>query len=163
MFDSSTPVLRIFTDGKDGPPSQATVLIVEDHADSREILSLLFRRVGYTVLEANDGKEGLRRVAGTHPNLIVTDLGLPEMDGLEFVRRVRAQDGNRDHLKIALLTAYDPKDYLVPALKAGCDLVVGKPIDLNTFDCIVNLLPHHSKSPFSTGNSQVHHGGHINH
>jgi len=145
MFDSITPSIH------------GSVLVVEDHADSREILTVLFRSLGCTVFEANDAEEALPLVAAKRLDLIVTDLGLPGMDGLEFVRRVRVKNGN--HLKIALLTAYNPRDFLRAARKAGCDLVLGKPIDLDKFDCLVNLI---SESESCPADAEVHYRGHVN-
>ena len=146
MFDSATTTVRVSNDRQDTRWSNGTVLIVEDHADSREILSFLFSRRGYTVLEAEDGYEALLLLASTAPDLIVTDLGLPEMDGFEFVRRVRAQKRNHRDLKIALVTAYDVRDCVERASFAGCDLVLAKPIDLDKVDRLVRLLPPRSES-----------------
>jgi CheY-like chemotaxis protein len=119
---------------------------VEDHFDSREMLSFLFKGFGYTVLEANDGNEGLQIAADTDLDLIVTDLGLPEMDGFEFVQRVRSLKSDQPDLKIALLTAYAREDCLDAALEAGCDMVLSKPIDLDKLECLISLIPSHSDS-----------------
>ena len=70
---------------------------------------------------------------------------------------MRVRNGN--HLKIALLTAYNPRDFLRAARKAGCDLVLGKPIDLDKFDCLVNLI---SESEFGPADTEVHYRGHVN-
>ena len=144
MFDSATTTVRVSNDRQDTRWSKGTVLIVEDHADSREILALLFSSRGYTVLEAEDGYEALLLLASTPPDLIVTDLGLPEMDGFEFVRRVRAQKRNQRDLKIALVTAYDVGRTMKTAY-AGCDLVLAKPIDFEKFERLVSLLPQRSQ------------------
>jgi CheY-like chemotaxis protein len=155
MFDSATSTVRILTHDQKVRRARGTILIVEDHPDSREMLSLLFSSLGYTVLEAYDGHEALRIVQDTDLDLIITDLGLPEMDGLELVRRVRAGTNDSGALKIVLLTAYDRKDCLLPALQAGCDLVVGKPIDLDKFERLVNLLPQDSQSQFCISHSNA--------
>src|SRR5690349_12601057 len=89
MFDSATPRAQLNSDGRQrGRPSAPTALVVEDQQDFRDLLSLVLKRLGYTVLEAADGKQALRLASSTQPNLIITDLGLPQMNGLEFVRRV---------------------------------------------------------------------------
>ena len=160
MFDYATPTVRILTHDQKVSCARGTVLIVEDHPDSREILSLLFSSLGYTVLEADDGYEALRIAADTHPDLIITDFGLPEMDGLELVRRLRAKNTDSNALKIALVTAYDRKDYLAPAREAGCDLVVGKPIDLDKFDRLLDLLPPDSQTQYGVANSEHLHSAH---
>lgn len=146
MFDSATTSVRVSND-RHGPRwSKGTVLIVEDHADSREILSLLFHSAGYTVVEAQDGYEALLLLAHTSLDLIVTDFGLPGMDGLEFVRRVRAHKRNQRDLKIALVTAYDLGTCPEAARNAGCDLVVAKPIDMDRFNLMVSLVAQQAES-----------------
>jgi CheY-like chemotaxis protein len=128
MFDSTTPVVRISSHGPDAGAKKRTVLIFEDHQ------------------EADDAKEALRLISETQMDLIVTDFGLPEMDGLEFVSQAREKKRNQRDLKIALLTAYDPADYLDSALKVGCDLIISKPIDLDKVDRLIRLLPEQSGS-----------------
>jgi PAS domain S-box-containing protein len=74
----------------------ATILIVEDHAISRQMLSNLLGYKGYRVLEAADGVEALSRAQTEHPDLIITDVVMPTMDGLELVRRLRADTALKD-------------------------------------------------------------------
>ncbi|HEX9628729.1 MAG TPA: response regulator, partial [Pyrinomonadaceae bacterium] len=64
---------------KDGTP---IILVIEDYADSRTLLSSLLRAKGYKVVEARDGKEGLRQANRVTPDLILMDLAMPEMDGV---------------------------------------------------------------------------------
>ena len=161
MFDSATRGVRILNEGQDDRPARGTVLIVEDHADSREILHFLFHKLGCTVLEASDGAEALRLIDDTHVDLIVTDLGLPEMGGLELVKRVRADKRNQPDLKIALVTAYDLASHLDAAFEAGCDLVLAKPIGLDEFDCLVSLLPQSTKSQFYADNTPIFQNQHV--
>ena len=72
------------------------ILIVEDHQSSRGFLKVLFRMEGYEVVEAGDGEEALTLLSQLRPDLIITDLMMPGMSGLEFIRRVRAQPGFSD-------------------------------------------------------------------
>ena len=131
MFDPATHTVSTAsgnweTDG----PSQSTALVVEDHLDSLDLLSFVLKNLGYSVLEARNGKDALR-LATTRPfGLLVTDLGLPEMDGLELVRRVRALKRNQNNLKIVMLSAYDLADCAVEAVDAGCDAILVKPVDI---------------------------------
>ena len=83
-----------------------TVLIVEDEADIREMLRRLVEKQGWVPMEASDGREGLERVKETKPDLILTDLMMPAMDGFEFVERLREFDAWRD-IPVIVLTAKD--------------------------------------------------------
>src|SRR5215216_4817462 len=95
MFDSATSTTRLQPGARhDAGPPVGTALVVEDHPDFRELLSLSLKGLGYDVLEAGDGKEALRLATAkeSQVNLIVTDLGLPEMDGFDLVRNIRTRD-----------------------------------------------------------------------
>ncbi|MFG1691147.1 response regulator [Gemmatimonadota bacterium] len=67
----------------------ASILIIDDEGSVREILRRLLERVGHTVYEAADGKTALRMYAGNPTDLVITDIFMPEMDGIEFLIRVR--------------------------------------------------------------------------
>lgn len=69
----------------------ATILVIEDYSDTRELLTVLLQRRGYNVIEAEDGVEGLLKAGWMYPDLIIMDLSLPEMDGVEAARRIHAQ------------------------------------------------------------------------
>ena len=69
----------------DGPK----ILMIEDEQEIRRFLRVSLSHQGYVIVEANDGREGILQAAGQQPDLIVLDLGLPDMDGLEVIRQVR--------------------------------------------------------------------------
>ena len=69
-------------------------------------------------------------------------------------------DNDPNATKFALLTAYDPKDCLMPAREAGCDLVLGKPIDVDKFDHLLDLLPQNAQSEFRIADSAHLHSAH---
>src|SRR6266481_160594 len=69
----------------------ATILVIEDYSDTRELLSGMLRYKGFHVIEAEDGLEGLLKASANYPDLIILDLALPEMDGVEAARRIHAQ------------------------------------------------------------------------
>lgn len=138
MFDPATHTANTTTGNweANGPP-QSTALVVEDHPDSLELLSFVLKSLGYSVLEARNGKDALRLATTRQFDLLVTDLGLPEMDGFELVERIRAVSQDENNPKIVMLTAYDPADCAAQAAKAGCDLVLSKPIDIQKFKRLI--------------------------
>jgi CheY-like chemotaxis protein len=104
------------------------ILIVEDNEMNREALSRRLLRRGYEVMLAADGRQGLE-MAETHgPDLILMDLGLPEIDGWECTRRLKANASTRPILIIAL-SAHAMLGEREKALAAGCDDFGTKPID----------------------------------
>lgn len=140
MFDSITQTVVPSTRPNVPDESKGTVLIAEDNLDFRELLAFLLENRGYTVVEASDGKEALRLAMDTHPDLIVTDLGLPAMNGFDLVRHVRANNGHKRDLKILMLTAYDRPEYIETARNVGCDVVLSKPVDLDKFEDVLTSL-----------------------
>lgn len=105
----------------------AKVLVVEDDANNRLIVSRFLKRTGHEVIEAATGVEGVRAAAEHAPNLILMDLNLPEMDGWEATRRIKAQPGMSGTPVIAL-TAHAETEDVKRALDAGCDQYETKPI-----------------------------------
>ena len=113
-----------------------TILIVEDFSDTRELLSVLLRRQGYSVIEAEDGLEGLLKATGMYPDLIIMDLSLPEMDGVEVARRIHEQV-KLSQIPIIVLSAYLTQEVLVDARAAGCVATIPKPFD--TYELLAKI------------------------
>ncbi|HYJ89254.1 MAG TPA: response regulator [Pyrinomonadaceae bacterium] len=113
-----------------------TILIIEDFSDTRELLSVLLRRQGYAVIEAEDGLEGLLKATGMYPDLIIMDLSLPEMDGVEVARRIHEQV-KLSHIPIIVLSAYLTQEVLVDARAAGCVATFPKPFD--TYELLAQI------------------------
>jgi CheY-like chemotaxis protein len=108
-----------------GRNSFKRVLIVEDHPDSAEVLCLTLRAHGHFVEIATSGAEGIERARATLPDVIVSDLGLPDVDGMQVGKWIRADERLRDVWLIAL-TAYWVPDR---GLEAGFDEYWTKPAD----------------------------------
>jgi two-component system cell cycle response regulator DivK len=104
------------------------VLIVEDNEMNRDVLSRRLVRRGYDVLLAVDGSHGLAMAQSAEPDLILMDLGLPEPDGWECARRLKA-DATTRHIPIIALSAHAMVGDRQKALDAGCDEFDTKPID----------------------------------
>ncbi len=111
-----------------------TVLVAEDSHDTRIMLKRAFEMKGYRVFEAEDGKQALEIAKEKRPNLIVIDLNMPVLDGLETVKNFRKQEGNDDRVPIVAITAYDVYGMEEAALETGCNRYLSKPLDLEELD-----------------------------
>lgn len=105
------------------------ILIVEDDRSLAEVLDYNLRRDGYETLVANDGQEGLRQARVCGPDLIVLDLMLPLVDGLEVCRRLRADPATRNML-VLMLTAKTEETDEVVGFSVGTDDYVAKPFSV---------------------------------
>ena len=108
-----------------------TILVIEDYSDTRKLFSVLLRKKGYNVLEAEDGLEGLLKANGSNPDLILMDLALPEMDGVEAARRIR-EIPKLSRVPIFVVSAYLTKDVEADVRAAGCVEMFGKPFDFES-------------------------------
>ena len=107
------------------------ILVIEDHRDNREILRDLLTSVGYEIIEAMTGQEGVCAAALHRPDLILMDLHLPGLDGYEATRRLKA-DPVLWHIPVIAVTAYALSGDDIKAGEAGCDGYVAKPFDPRT-------------------------------
>ena len=107
-----------------------SILVAEDHPDSRDALRTLLEACGYLVVVAGDGEEAVRQAVKTRPDLILMDLMMPGVDGLEATRRLRSESAFRD-IPIVALTAMEGGRER--ALNVGFDDFVSKPINLPAF------------------------------
>ena len=103
-----------------------TILVIEDHEDNRRIVRDLLTSAGYEVLEAINGKEGVTAAEAHHPELILMDIRLPDFDGYEATRRIKANP-NLSAIPIIAVTSYALSGDDVKAFEAGCDAYVTKP------------------------------------
>ncbi len=104
----------------------ATILIVDDEREIRELLRYNLERHGYQVLTAQDGEEGLARAFATHPDLVLLDLLLPGLNGLEVLRELRQEPTTRD-LPVLLLTARGAEMDKLLGFERGADDYITKP------------------------------------
>jgi CheY-like chemotaxis protein len=116
------------------------VLIVDDNATSLKLAAFVVRASGYDVSIVADAESALDVIRQQHPDVILMDIHLPGISGLELVRRLRADVASRDIIIIAV-TAYAMKGDRERALEAGCDGYITKPIDTRTLpDAIADAL-----------------------
>jgi two-component system KDP operon response regulator KdpE len=107
----------------------STILVVDDYIDNRVLLSAWLRAKGYKVVEAQDGKEGVLQANRSHPDLILMDLAMPILDGIEATRQLRQRHAF-SQTPIFAISAYATHDVKEDALAAGCTEVFDKPLDL---------------------------------
>jgi CheY-like chemotaxis protein len=107
------------------------ILVIEDYTDSRTLLSSLLRAKGYKVVEARDGKEGLLQANRVTPDLILMDLAMPEMDGVEATRQLRLRQ-TLSRTPIFAISAYATADVEQDAMAAGCAEIFAKPLDIGS-------------------------------
>ena len=103
------------------------ILIVEDDTDSRNVLAVLLQRLGALVEAVASAKEAFDRVSHRRPDVLVSDIGMPDEDGYSLIRRVRQMGGERKLPAIAL-TAYARKQDADAAIGAGYDRHLPKPV-----------------------------------
>jgi two-component system cell cycle response regulator DivK len=115
------------------------ILVVEDNRDSREMLVLLFQHEGYSVVAARDGREGLQMAREEAPELIITDLHMPHLSGVEMIAQLRGQEPF-EHTPILAMTAYDNSEER-RAIEAGASFAVMKPVAIEElFRHVARLL-----------------------
>jgi DNA-binding response OmpR family regulator len=103
--------------------SKQTILVVDDEADIRVLLTELLGRAGYDVLEATDGQEALRTLFATPPDLVILDVSMPKLDGWETLERMREVT----EVPVVMLTARGEELERVRGLQAGADDYITKP------------------------------------
>jgi signal transduction histidine kinase/CheY-like chemotaxis protein len=131
---SSTPPAA--DGGKNKRPRAFRMLLIEDNADSRELLALLLERLGHRVFTADDGVRGLAEALQQRPQVLLVDIGLPGMDGYAVARRVRAELGRSVYL--IALTGYGQPEDRKRALDAGFDAHFTKPVDMKAIEKLLH-------------------------
>ena len=111
-----------------------TVLIAEDSRDTRIMLKRAFELKGYSVIEAADGNEALEAMNECRPNLVLIDLNMPVVDGLETIRKIRKREAPGEHVPIVAITAFDVYGMKEAALETGCNAYLSKPLHMDELD-----------------------------
>lgn len=117
------------------------VLVVEDEDSVRELLVTWLEEAGYSVIQASNGLEGVRRLYDQQPDLVVLDIMMPVMDGLEFCRRVREVS----NAPLMILSALDREKEKVRGLELGADEYVVKPVGMDEFLARVTAMLRRSR------------------
>lgn len=106
----------------------ARILLVEDAHDLMRLMVRILESAGYTVIQAYGGEDALRKVRTQHPDLVLTDLAMPLMSGVEVIERIKG-DPETASIPCVAVTAYMWDQIATAAGRAGCDGFVGKPFN----------------------------------
>jgi CheY-like chemotaxis protein len=112
--------------------SRGRILVVEDNMDNYELVRFILERAGYDVFLAVNGRDGVSAARLQKPDLILMDLGMPEMDGWRAAEKLKADDATKS-IPLYALTAYTLPNARKRALESGCDGYISKPIHMNGF------------------------------
>jgi CheY-like chemotaxis protein len=120
------------------------ILVVEDEPDARQFLATLLEIEGYQVTTATDGLEALETIDAQCPDLLISDIAMPNCDGIDLLRTLRKSPEYRA-LPVIMVTAYG-SDNLFNALNAGANAALRKPLETESLlDCVASLInqPNH--------------------
>jgi len=118
------------------------ILIVEDNPQNMKLMEMLLEAKGYILLEAIDGEQAMDVATTERPDLILMDIQLPKMSGLEVTRRLR-QLPAFNHIPIIAITAYAMKGDKEKFIEAGCDAYLAKPIDTRELPKVISEMLFH--------------------
>ena len=125
----------------------AKILYIEDNPDNMQLVQRVITALGHQFLWAADGLSGISTVESERPDLILLDINLPDIDGHEVARRLRASHINLLYVPIIAITANALKGDAEKALAAGCDVYMSKPLDIRELRAqVMGFLPE-SKVP----------------
>lgn len=117
---------------------QNKILLVEDSEDAREALAKLLELDNFTVITAGDGLKGVCAAKAEHPDLIITDINMPNMSGIDMIRELR-KESDFVNIPIVVITAYG-QNVSVKAMEVGADSVMTKPFEYDLLSGTVEKL-----------------------
>src|ERR671933_1034455 len=136
-------------------PDASTILLVDDEESIQKLLTYPLEREGFRVVQARDGEEALSRFSAEHVDLVVLDVMLPKLDGLEVCRKLRA----RSAVPIIMLTARDDEVDKVLGLELGADDYITKPFSIREFRSRVRALLRRAQLPAVSRRDVIEHDG----
>ena len=118
---------------------QRTILVVDDFDDTRLLLRTWLQKKGYRVVEAENGNQAVAEAERRHPDLIIMDVEMPELDGLAATRKIRALPNSED-VPIVVVSAYGADQFRAEALAAGCNEYVSTPFEPEQMEKLIESL-----------------------
>ena len=131
----------------DRPPVRldgVLVLVVDDEPDARRVRALVLERVGAVVATADSARAALETLPSAHPDVLISDLGMPEQDGLDLIRQLRGGGHSATDLPAIALTAFVQRDDAQLALSAGFQVHLPKPVDPHELTSVIARLARRS-------------------
>jgi len=122
-----------------GTRPQQTILLVEDFDDTRLMMKLWLMKKGYRVIEAEDGEQAVEFAHREHPDLIIMDMMMPGLGGLDATRQIREYQSLRQ-TPIVAVSAYGADEYRARALDAGCNEYVPTPFEPEALSQLIESL-----------------------
>jgi two-component system cell cycle response regulator DivK len=120
----------------------AKILYIEDNQDNMQLVQRVISALGHQFLLAADGLSGVSAAQAEYPDLILLDINLPDIDGYEVARRLRANKNHLLYVPIIAITANALKGDAEKALAAGCDVYMSKPVNIRELRArVVGFLP----------------------
>ncbi|HSB07477.1 MAG TPA: response regulator [Thermodesulfobacteriota bacterium] len=113
------------------------ILIIDDERPIRETLEMFLREKGYEVLTSENGERGLEAVQRERPNIVILDIRLPGMNGLEVLRRIKEK---QDDIHVIMITAYHDMETTDQAMKLGAYKYIHKPLDVDEFEIAIEKV-----------------------
>ncbi len=132
-------------------PDASTILLVDDEDSIQKLLTYPLEREGYRVVQARDGEEALARFGAERVDLVVLDVMLPKLDGLEVIKRLRAES----NVPVIMLTARDDELDKVLGLELGADDYITKPFSIREFRSRVRAVLRRATAPHHSADGQV--------
>ena len=141
---------------------KATAIVIDDEGQIRKLLRVVLEEHGYDVVEAETGKSGLAEIATRRPDVVLLDLGLPDMSGIEILKRLREWS----QVPVLILSVREAAEQKVAALDAGADDYVTKPFDTTELLARLRAIQRRGQEGeayayFQTGNLAIDFSGHI--
>lgn len=152
---SGNPMASLSSSRSSGSPSTGSILIVDDDASVRRALHITLQTLGFHTTEASNGEEGLMLASTVSYDVVLLDMNLPGMDGLETCRQLRRL---RPRVAILMLTVRDSEDDKVQALEAGADDYVTKPFHIRELTARVRAAVRRGQAIEEDANAVLHNG-----
>ena len=125
------------------PPADWTILIIDDEADIREVMAMTLEDAGYRVLAAADGPSGLHLCETDTPQIVVTDVRMPGMDGIDVLRRIKS---DRPEVEVIVVTAFGEMDLAIRALQLDASDFITKPVNDEALHLALDRAQHRFNS-----------------
>ncbi|MDQ5987259.1 MAG: Regulatory protein AtoC [Syntrophus sp. SKADARSKE-3] len=114
----------------------STILIIDDDESSRESLEMYFSEIGFDVVTASTGEQGVKKYRDNKIDVVILDIRLPDKDGFDVIDDLRVR---QDDVKVIMITAYHDEQTILRAKEKGSFAYIKKPIDLDELDRVVHL------------------------